>query len=161
MTIKQAAQTALDCQDACNLSGVVSSFKAIVHEVLWPEARRLNQGTDWVNKHPIVTLFLDKLDDLNGRHIAGGRAWFGEGNAHDQVRKLAEDLENDTAKASEQKCYLCGHVIGDAAYKVDEVGLVKHASTDLCRDLDHGWVGVDPGGAEGDKTVTRVVEDPQ
>ncbi len=67
MDIKKAAQTAIDCQDACNLSGVLASFKVIVHEVIWPEARRLNKGTDWVNSHPICTLFIDKLADLNGR----------------------------------------------------------------------------------------------
>jgi hypothetical protein len=65
MTIQQAARTALDCQDACNLSGVLASFKEIVHEVLWPEARRLGKGTEWVNTHPIVTLFLSKLCSLN------------------------------------------------------------------------------------------------
>jgi hypothetical protein len=65
MTIQQAAKTALECQDACNLSGVLASFKEIVHEVIWPEARRLGKGTEWVNTHPIVTLFLSKLWSLN------------------------------------------------------------------------------------------------
>ena len=65
MTIQDAAQIALECQDACNLSGVLASFKEIVHEVLWPEARRLGQGTAWVNSHPVVTLFLSKLCSLN------------------------------------------------------------------------------------------------
>jgi hypothetical protein len=65
-TLQQAAQSALDCQDACNLSGVLASFKEIVHEVIWPEARRLGKGTDYVNRHPIVTLFLHKLISLNG-----------------------------------------------------------------------------------------------
>jgi len=66
MTIQQAARTALDCQDACNLSGVLASFKEIVHEVIWPEARRLGNGTEWVNRHPICILFLSKLCSLNG-----------------------------------------------------------------------------------------------
>jgi len=65
MNIQQAARTALDCQDACNLSGVLASFKEIVHEVLWPEARRLGKGTEWINQHPICTLFLSKLGSLN------------------------------------------------------------------------------------------------
>ena len=69
MTIREAAQTALDVQDAVNLSGVLASFKEIVHEVLWPEARRLGKGTDFVNSHPIVTLFLSKLCSLN-------RGWY-------------------------------------------------------------------------------------
>jgi len=65
MTIQTAAQIALDCQDAVNLSGVLASFKEIVHEVIWPEARRLGNGTEWVNQHPVVTLFLSKLCSLN------------------------------------------------------------------------------------------------
>ena len=65
MIMQQAAQTALDVQDACNLSGVLASFKEIVHEVLWPEARRLGKGTDWVNQQPIVTLLPSKLGSLN------------------------------------------------------------------------------------------------
>jgi hypothetical protein len=65
MTIQEAARLALECQDACNLSGVLASFKEIVHEVLWPEARRLGKGTEWVNQHPICTLFLNKLGSLN------------------------------------------------------------------------------------------------
>ena len=66
MTIQDAAQIAIECQDACNLSGVLASFKEIVHEVIWPEARRLNQGTAFVNRHPICVLFLSKLCSLNG-----------------------------------------------------------------------------------------------
>jgi DTW domain-containing protein YfiP len=67
MDIREAAQTALDVQNACNLSGVLASFHHVVIDALWPEARRLNKGTEWVNNHPICTLFLDKLSDLNRR----------------------------------------------------------------------------------------------
>jgi hypothetical protein len=65
VTILEAAQIAIDCQDACNLSGVLASFKEIIHEVIWPEARRLGKGTEWVNQHPVCTLFLSKLCSLN------------------------------------------------------------------------------------------------
>jgi hypothetical protein len=67
MMIQEVAQTALDVQNAVNLSGVLQSFRDIVMDVLWPEARRLGKGTDWVNHHPICTLFLNKLSDLNRR----------------------------------------------------------------------------------------------
>jgi DTW domain-containing protein YfiP len=67
MTLQDAAQTAIDVQDAVNLSGVLASFHHVVIDALWPEARRLNKGTEWVNQHPICTLFLDKLADLNRR----------------------------------------------------------------------------------------------
>ena len=65
MTILEAAQIAIDCQDGVNLSGILASFKEIIHEVIWPEARRLGKGTEWVNQHPVCTLFLSKLCSLN------------------------------------------------------------------------------------------------
>lgn len=65
-TIQQAAQRALDCQDGVNLSGILKTFQEIVFEVLWPIARDTNQGTRWVNTHPICTMFLYKLSALNG-----------------------------------------------------------------------------------------------
>jgi hypothetical protein len=65
MTYRELAQQSLDIQDACNLSGVVHAFSRGM-DVLWVEAREgEGKGTDWVNQHPIVTLFLDKLASLN------------------------------------------------------------------------------------------------
>jgi len=81
MTIKEAAQTALDVQSAVNLSGVLASFKEVVHEVIWPEAHRLGKGTEWVNSHPIVTLYLSKLTDLNYNQDFS--------HAYDAVKQLA------------------------------------------------------------------------
>ena len=69
MTIREAAKLAIEVQEACNLSGVLVSFSKIVHEVIWPEARRLGEGTEYVNTHPIVTLFLSKLCSLNGGYF--------------------------------------------------------------------------------------------
>lgn len=56
---------AITVQDACNLSDVVKSF-ALAMDVLWAEARERGEGTAWINRHPIVTLFIDKLASLNG-----------------------------------------------------------------------------------------------
>jgi hypothetical protein len=66
MTLAQAAQQALDVQNARNLSGVLLTFNQVVSEVLWPESRRNGGGTRFVNLHPIATLFLYKLASLNG-----------------------------------------------------------------------------------------------
>ena len=66
MSIQQAAQSALDVQYACNLSGVARSLDTIIQETLWPEARRLERGTPFVNKHPIVAMYLLKMAELNG-----------------------------------------------------------------------------------------------
>jgi hypothetical protein len=65
MTFKQAAQQALDIQDACNLSGVVHAFDRAM-TALCEESRRIGTGTDWRNTHPIVTMHLLKLAELNG-----------------------------------------------------------------------------------------------
>ena len=59
--MKHAASSAIQVQDACNLSGVVMSWSNILSESLWPMARALNKGTAWVNKHPINVLFTDKV----------------------------------------------------------------------------------------------------
>jgi hypothetical protein len=66
MTYQEAAKIAMQCQDACNMGGVANSFQEAVQAV-WQEAHRTGHGTDWVNKHPIITAFLDKMADLNGR----------------------------------------------------------------------------------------------
>lgn len=82
MTIARAAALALDVQDACNLSGVVRSF-ALVTEALWEEARRTDQGTEWVNQHPVSVLFVNKMDSLvrdSGEKFS---------RAYDECEKLA------------------------------------------------------------------------
>jgi hypothetical protein len=60
-TIQLAAQSAIDVQNGCNLSGILNSLNEIVQNTLWPAARE----TEWVNTHPIVTLYLSKLASLN------------------------------------------------------------------------------------------------
>jgi hypothetical protein len=90
MTMKEAAQTALDVQDACNLSGVLNSFASIVMDVIWPEAHRTAHGTEWVNTHPIVTLFLDKLASLNRSQCFCDTKGVVR-DAYNAVHKLAEE----------------------------------------------------------------------
>jgi hypothetical protein len=87
MTYKEAAQTALDVQDACNLSGVVYSF-AKVMEAICEESRRLDSGTTWKNTNPIVTLFIDKLASLNG--IQGFDSFRKVMDAYDAVHAILE-----------------------------------------------------------------------
>ena len=53
-------------QSACNLSGLVHDLSRILTEEIWPEARRLGHGTDWVNQHPIVICFVNQLIHLSG-----------------------------------------------------------------------------------------------
>ncbi len=68
MTYQEAAKNALQCQDACNLSGVVFSFAKAMQAICdESNSKEHFRGTDWKNKHAIVAMFLDKLIDLNGR----------------------------------------------------------------------------------------------
>src|SRR6266566_6841421 len=96
MTIQEAAKTALLVQDACNLSGVLASFHNIVMDVLWPEARRLGKATEFVNTHPIVTLFLDKLASLNRSQCLCSDSMKSYYSAYAEVENLAR---GETANA--------------------------------------------------------------
>ena len=54
------AREAIDVQDACNLSGVVQSFARVVSDL-----GKHVQGTEARNTHPIVVLFVSKLQSLS------------------------------------------------------------------------------------------------
>ena len=70
MTIEQAAQQAIDCQNACNASGLIQSLAEITSGVLWPISSQLGLGSRWVNRHPVIALFLFKIGELNGYGIS-------------------------------------------------------------------------------------------
>lgn len=63
-TIKEAAQQALGIQDACNLSGVAFAFGRVMQVIC--DNCPPNAGTEWRNTHPVVTMFLLKMSELNG-----------------------------------------------------------------------------------------------
>ncbi len=58
-------QTALDVQDACNMSGVLFSFAECM-KTINAEMREQGKGEDYRRKHPVVILFLSKLNDMAG-----------------------------------------------------------------------------------------------
>lgn len=70
MTLEQASayrrahQNALDVQNACNLSGVVHS---LVRDIQTLRDSPDCTGTSWINRHPVVLWYVDKLVDLTGR----------------------------------------------------------------------------------------------
>ena len=84
MTYKDAARNALAVQDACNLSGVLYTFVDAVSAIR-DHGTALGEGTEYINAHPIVTLFLDKLADLN-RNASIHDAW-------SQVTRIAEETD--------------------------------------------------------------------
>lgn len=63
MTYKEAAQVAIDVQDGVNLTGIAKTLTGPVLDALWnhPDMK----GTRWVNEHPIVSMFLFKMQELN------------------------------------------------------------------------------------------------
>ena len=72
-TLQQLAQEAILVQDACNLRGVLRSFhEASLSLGRLPECT----GTDWVNTHPIMVLYADKVSSLT--HLQNDSAAFGE-----------------------------------------------------------------------------------
>ena len=80
-TVQQWAQLAYDIQNASNMGGIARSFRELVsflHGV-----RGNDKGTDWVNTHPLVQLFADKIADLS-------RASYPDtmGRAYEQMEKL-------------------------------------------------------------------------
>lgn len=64
-TIQDAAQSALDVQNACNLTGVLHSYSAAM-KIVREEAKKQGEGTDWINQHPISRLYADKVVSLSG-----------------------------------------------------------------------------------------------
>jgi len=58
-------ETALHAQTACNLSGIVHAFSAVLHKI-WNEVRRDGKGTLGVNQHPICRLYAEQITHLSG-----------------------------------------------------------------------------------------------
>ncbi len=68
-TMKELAQSALDVQDACNLSGVVHMFSSVMTDL---RANNPDMGTDDLNHHPISVMFSSKVASLSGCESASG-----------------------------------------------------------------------------------------
>lgn len=51
---------AIAAQSACNLSGIVHAFSAVLHKI-WNESRRAKTGTLYVNEHPISVLYAAQI----------------------------------------------------------------------------------------------------
>lgn len=52
-------------QDAGNLSGIVHTWSKLMSKI-FEEARAIDEGTAWVNTHPINVLFASKVASLTG-----------------------------------------------------------------------------------------------
>lgn len=97
LTLKQAAQVVIDCQNACNLSGLVHDFPNIVRAVR-EESDRLCKGTVWINTHPIVVMMVSKLADLSRYSYGDEQTNFGK--AYDACKRIAAGENHDHGNSS-------------------------------------------------------------
>lgn len=86
---QKAAQEALQCQNACNLSGVVHSMSRWMTEIRQEQP----MGTDDLNRHPVVVLFADKIAQLAGVQNIGSDGYM---KAHDGCTALAAGQNYNT-----------------------------------------------------------------
>lgn len=61
-TIDELYIEAIEIQNACNLCGLAQRFAKVMKELM----QLVDTGTDDINRHAIVTLWLDKFNSLNG-----------------------------------------------------------------------------------------------
>lgn len=61
--MKNIYQTALNVQDACNMSGVLFSFAECM-KTINEEMRKQGEGEDYRRQHPVVIMFLSKLNSM-------------------------------------------------------------------------------------------------
>lgn len=98
MEYKQAAQQALDVQNACNLSGVTHAYAEAMRAIC-DESNRLNKGTDWKNSHPIVTMHLLKMCELNG---CGSTLH----SSYDTAEKRCQEIARDSISTDDLRAEL-------------------------------------------------------
>jgi len=87
-------QRALDSLNACNLSGLAKSL-AKVTTLIWAEARAQNEGTDWVNKHPIVVLYVSQMAMLSGVASIADMETFSR--AYEACERKAKEVKGSAA----------------------------------------------------------------
>lgn len=82
MSIKAMAQSALDVQSACNLSGIILSFAQIVSDM-----RKVHGfDTPTCNTHPVCRLFAEQIAHLTGAGMGDTDSY---SKAYDACTQLA------------------------------------------------------------------------
>lgn len=76
---------AIMVQNASNLSGVINTFNRVLAEI-WKEPGPRNQGTDWVNQHPICMLYATQICHLTGMGMVANGPGYGDAYNYCQTR---------------------------------------------------------------------------
>ena len=58
-------QDSLYSQNACNASGLIHSLEDVLAKI-WQDSSDVNGGTGWVNKHPIIRLYVEAILGIGG-----------------------------------------------------------------------------------------------
>ncbi len=81
------AKSAIEVQDACNLSGVVFTLSKVLDELIEHQRSIECPGTAWRNHHPVIVLFLNKCDSLCTGDLGDVRAF---SKAYDLCRSVVD-----------------------------------------------------------------------
>lgn len=118
---KRAAQFAMEIQDACNPVAILKHGSKIFADMLH------EKGTDYVAKHPAMTLMLDKLATLN--NVAFDYGAFDR--AYTKVKEMVDEEEPaaseelhplDVAEHSQDPYYVSYYNDGCHMYWSEEAG---------------------------------------
>jgi hypothetical protein len=81
-------RTALEVQDASNLSGIVYQFARDM-QIICEEIRRNGGGTNAINRHPVCRMYAEQIAWLAGAgSCANHRSYL---RAHDACERLATE----------------------------------------------------------------------
>lgn len=85
---------AIAVQNACNLSGVAHSFSRILKHI-FQESQLAQQGTEWINHHPICVLYTHQMTFLAGRECFtdGNAVSYAEAHEYCYQRSLVNEKE--------------------------------------------------------------------
>lgn len=83
---KDLAADAIAVQSACNMIAIVHSLERTIAKI---RAHANNKGTDWVNQHPVVRLFVHQMAYLScGTLVEDGPRTYSED--YDLCQKASE-----------------------------------------------------------------------
>lgn len=75
-------QSAIDVQNACNLSGVVHSFSRVMAKICHEANEGKHFGTEWKNSHAICRMYAEQI-----MHLTSNKDW---NKAHDECEEKAK-----------------------------------------------------------------------